>query len=115
LFVIPEERTPPAELLACARHVAEAEPLPDFIDAVVDPRANALACCAARAHPRLPGGTSQEREALCSTALEDGPDALNNAQRLLLLNDPLLMSRLHFEVWASPKAHAGWRARTLAG
>lgn len=114
LFLIPEERTPPVELQACTQHVAEAAPLPDFIDAVVDPRMNALACCAARPHPGLPSRVKEQRDELRKNALVVGPDALGNAQRLLLLDDPLQLSRLHFEVWASPSANPAWRARVLA-
>lgn len=114
LFLIPEEREAPTELADCTRYAAEAAPLPDFVDAVVDPLANALVCCAARAHPALPESARAQREALRKTALESGAEGLSEAQRLTLLSDPLALSRLHFDVWTSPGAHASWQARIAA-
>ncbi|GIZ51594.1 glucans biosynthesis glucosyltransferase MdoH [Noviherbaspirillum aridicola] len=113
LFLIPEERTPAPELLACAKHVAATPPLGGFVDAIVDPKVNALACCAARHRRRLPDNTAKEREALHRTALTGGPEALGNAERLIVLDDPVLLSRLHLEVWSSPHAHPVWRERVL--
>ena len=111
LFAIPEELETPPELVATRAYADTSSGTPDFIEAVVDPLTNALVCAAARPHPGLPANARRERIALMRTALRLGPSALNQAQRHILLDDPLAMSRLHFEVWASDHVHADWRNR----
>jgi membrane glycosyltransferase len=51
LFVIPEEADPPRELRTVRAHTEWAGKAPGFVDAVVDPELNAVACAAAPAHP----------------------------------------------------------------
>ena len=109
LFVIPEESAPPVELRACGAYHRAAGAPADFIDAVVDPVLNALACAAATARPALPAASKAARAALAHTALRAGPGALDEAQRTMLLNDPLLLSQLHFDVWAEGHAHPSYR------
>jgi len=111
LFAIPEELETPPELVATRAYTGTSAGTADFIDAVVDPLTNALACAAARPHPDLPLNAHRERDALVRTALRLGPSALDKAQRHILLDDPLAMSRLHFEVWTSDHVHADWRNR----
>jgi membrane glycosyltransferase len=48
---------------------------------------------------------------LAQSALQIGLDALTEAQKKVILDDPLLLSRLHFDVWASQHAPPGWRER----
>lgn len=36
------------------------------------------------------------------------PDKLNRDCRLTLLSDPVIMSRLHYCVWAMPEKYASW-------
>lgn len=109
LFLIPEEAAPPPELKATAAYVEAAPALAGFIDAVVDPGLNALACRAARPHPRLPPAALAARRDLAQTVLRQGPAALDEQQKNLILGDPLLLSQLHFAVWTSPQAHILWR------
>ena len=109
LFLIPEESRPPPELQRL-ESLLRIPPPPSagWVDAVVDPLANAIACAAARER-RGPGAETQRRQ-LVETALKDGPAALSPSQRLALLDDWQVLSALHFEVWSSPNAHADWRA-----
>jgi membrane glycosyltransferase len=109
LFEIPEEAEPPPELRATAAYVENASRAADFTDAVVDPVVNALACAAGHAHPCLPQAVLTAHQKLVQTALCQGPAALTEPQKNLLLAEPLLLSQLHFEVWASPQAHILWR------
>lgn len=109
LFVIPEEAHPPRELVDTQRHVAEAGPEPKFIDAVVDPVTNALMCATATTRLVQPAATQRQHAVLVQQALTSGPDALNPKQKLLLLNDPLALSRLHQSVWSSSLADDGWK------
>jgi membrane glycosyltransferase len=113
LFLIPEEAEPPQELQATFGYARITRRLPDFVDAIVDPFVNALACAVARPRP-LPPHTRAARVALGKKALQLGPDALNDQQRNTLLNDPLLLSQLHLDVWTSADAHLQWQQRIQA-
>lgn len=110
LLVIPEEGDPPAELLDTARYNAAQEPLADFADAVLDPAINALVCATGRPRPFQPP-SAREKRWLPAVAVR-GLDALDDVDRNLLLNDPLLLSRLHLHAWAVPP---GWIDRTGSG
>ena len=105
---IPEETSPPDELCRLQAHLRRAAPLPGFAEAVVDPLAHALACASANARRSQPVALGESRQQLIQQAVASGPDALGNAQRVALLGDPLALSRLHFQVWASPQAHPSW-------
>jgi membrane glycosyltransferase len=111
LFAIPEELQPPPELTATGAYADMPGCTPDFIDAVVDPSLNALVCAAGRPRPALPARTRRERTALVRTALRAGPGVLDDAQRRLLLDDPLAMSQLHLEMRATAFVHPGWTQR----
>jgi membrane glycosyltransferase len=112
LFLIPEELEQPLELRATDEHLAASQPAPNFADAVVDPQLNALLCACASARPGLPATTRAQHARLADVALEQGAAALTPAQANLLLQDPLALARLHFDVWSAPQAHATWRALT---
>jgi membrane glycosyltransferase len=110
LFLIPEEKSPPRELLETVAHLAAAAPERGFVDAVVDPTYNALICAVGRAHPRRPAASVGARLAMVRKALREGPLGLTERQRTTLLDDPQLLSALHFDVWHSAHAHPAWRA-----
>lgn len=112
LFVIPEELNPPPEIRSMMRSVRNAVPGPGFVDAVVDPLVNALACAAGTA--RATRARSGNDERLVRTALVAGPNALTEAQKNLLLGNALALSRLHGLVWSSEEAHPVWRRETIA-
>ena len=82
---------------------------PGFLEAVVDPHINALACAAL---PRA--GQSSDRVGTrhlrtIAIAIERGPDALTEGQKLLVLTDPVALAQLHRHVATSPTAHPAWR------
>jgi len=108
LFVIPEELDPPEELREAHAVKPAAAPLPGFAEAVVDPLTNALACASGVARLGQPEALRRERDRLIDRALKQGPDALQPRQKLLLLSDPIALSRLHFEVWTRKGAFAAW-------
>ncbi|HKW81366.1 MAG TPA: glucans biosynthesis glucosyltransferase MdoH, partial [Casimicrobiaceae bacterium] len=109
LFLIPEEAHPPEEIRAMMEGVAKAQASPGFVDAVVDPVTNALACAAAVARFTRTAAVRNERLQSIDQAVTGGPGALSAAARLRLLGDPIALSRLHWRVWTSPEAHATWR------
>lgn len=115
LFVIPEEVDLPPELAATTVYNDSGQRLADFNDAVVDPVANALACAAVTARPRAPAATVAARAELVGNALRGGPDSLSPRQKNALLDDPLMLSQLHFEIWTSMSANRRWRALLASG
>jgi membrane glycosyltransferase len=108
LFVIPEEANPPEELRRMQSHLLRAAPLPGFIEAVVDPLVHALACASGNMRRSQSPALLESRQVLINEAVSGGPEALSNAQKAALLGDPLALSRLHFQVWATPNAHPAW-------
>jgi membrane glycosyltransferase len=111
LFVIPDEADPPRELRTVRTHAeCPGKATPGFVDAVVDPELNALACAVAP----YPGSSSDRvharRSRTIATAIEGGPNALSDRQKRYVLMDPIVLSQLHLQVSASPAAHPAWRA-----
>jgi membrane glycosyltransferase len=113
-FVIPEEADPPIELRAMNEHLRRAVPAPGFVEAVVDPLANALACASASVRQSQPEALREPALRLVLDAARSGPAALSPKQKSALLGDAPALSRLHFQVWASPQAHPSWFGREPA-
>ncbi|MBU4609093.1 glucans biosynthesis glucosyltransferase MdoH [Achromobacter sp. GG226] len=110
LFRIPEETEPPRELRATSRYVRfnHSQPQPGFHDAIVDPVSNALACAMATARHRPVPLIETAREHAVRQALDGGPDSLSQAARIKLLDDPVVLARLHRDVWSDPARRASW-------
>jgi membrane glycosyltransferase len=107
-FLIPEESTPPKELRALRRTLNRAPALSGFVDAAADPLANAVACALAVARAMHAPARRRERQQLVHEAAVNGPESLTDGKKTWLLNDPVALSRLHAEIWASPGAHTQW-------
>jgi membrane glycosyltransferase len=86
----------------------QAAPVSGFVQAVVDPVTNALACASGAARLRPSDAIRNERGRLVQAALVKGPKALSAREQMTLLNDPLALSRLHFQVWVAPEAAPVW-------
>jgi len=110
LFVIPEEVDAPRELRDTVTHLNATAPLPGFVDAVVDPAVNALVCAGAHGHPRMPDLSRAAGDSLVLQALRRGPAVLTERQKHTLLDDPRLLSALHYAVWSQPTRHSSWLA-----
>jgi membrane glycosyltransferase len=117
LFRIPEETQPPAELLATRRYTAQnrsVHHIPAFEDAVIDPAVNALACAVATARHQPNALNEAHRQEQVERAMEYGLDALGEAQKIKLLDDPVVLSRVHGAMWRSREDHAvSLRERTV--
>ncbi|MGS0740765.1 glucans biosynthesis glucosyltransferase MdoH [Glaciimonas sp. GG7] len=113
LFVIPEEVNLPPELAATTAYNAAGRRLAGFVEAVVDPTINALVCAAVTARPNIPAASLAAHAALVQCALLEGPAGLSPRQKSALLDDPLMLSQLHFAVWSSLNAHRQWRERIV--
>jgi membrane glycosyltransferase len=107
LFLIPEESEPPAELRRAGAPAEHPGGPRRFVDVVVDPLANAIACAASAQRGRRAGAPASRERAIVA-AVERGPDVLTDRQKLDVLTDPVALSHLHFQVWTSPAAHATW-------
>lgn len=108
LFLIPEEKQPPIELSETVRYVKTAEEEADFVQAVVEPRFNAIVCATGKLHPHRSQLAQAMRANLVQTALLSGPSALADVQKNGLLSDPVFLSHLHLDVWTSDDAHPHW-------
>jgi membrane glycosyltransferase len=109
LFLIPEESWPPLEIRLTRRYLKHTKPMPTFLDAVVDPLINAIACSSAVARPRSAGALNPEQSERVKNALVGGPCALSATDEAMLLDDPVALSCLHFQVWAAADAHPSWK------
>jgi membrane glycosyltransferase len=109
LFLIPEESWPPLEIRMMNRYLRRVPPAPSFVDAVVDPVINAVACATAGARHEPMTAPSPARMEITQRAVAGGPQSLTGSEQALLLDDPRALSFLHFEVWVSGEAHPAWR------
>jgi membrane glycosyltransferase len=119
LFCIPEETAPPPELrdlhafhetaLALGRALPHAE-RDGFVRVVVDPLVNALHRALLGRRRSLRPEIRAHRAALLTRALAEGPAALADRDRRILLHDPDAIDALHERVWAlgSDAAAARW-------
>lgn len=112
LFVIPEEVDLPPELAATTAYNEAGKRLAGFNEAVIDPTMNALVCAAVTARPHGPASSLVAHAELLQSALSAGPNSLSSSEKSALLDNPLILSRLHFLVWSSPNAHRHWREMT---
>jgi membrane glycosyltransferase len=115
LLTIPEETAPPDELQALRAGPVRTGSWPGFIDAVVNPRVNAIACAVSCSYPRLSPRAQARRQRAVAAAVKAGPRELTDPQKLFFLMDALALSQLHFEIWTSPTAHPTWLAACLPG
>jgi membrane glycosyltransferase len=119
MFLIPEEYSPPQELVSTDTYTQEnrSQALHQgFVRAVVDPRQNALACALATARHGQAQPVEAMREVMVNKALGGGPEALDGNARLYLLSDPVALSRLHEQVWERHDEAwlSAWRALVAA-
>jgi membrane glycosyltransferase len=115
LLRVPEETSPPPELVELAEGLRAAEEareaLPPlqrdgFIRAAVDPTVNALHRALRGIRRSFKPSIRQQRRALLERALAEGPDALDAGEKRVLLSDAELMGTLHRQVWQLPEPRA---------
>lgn len=111
LFLIPEEYTPPAEMVATERYVEQNSQRAlnnGFIHAVFDPRYNALAMGMATARHLVRPAIEKARQARLDKALSCAPNMLNMNEKLNLLSDPVALARLHYHLWNEGENYPQW-------
>jgi membrane glycosyltransferase len=110
LFLIPEESMTPRELRRMRAHVRQAPPTPGFVDAVIDPLHNAMACASDITRSRHSESVRAANRKLAERALAHGAAALDSNEKNALLADAVTLSRLHFDTWDAAGAHPTWKA-----
>ncbi|MDU5686899.1 MAG: glucan biosynthesis glucosyltransferase H, partial [Kluyvera cryocrescens] len=111
LFLIPEEYNTPKVLADTESYLKlNRERILDdgFMHAVFNPAFNALATAMATARHRSSHVLEIARDRHVEQALNDMPEKLNRDRRLVLLSDPVTLSRLHYRVWAAPEKYSSW-------
>jgi len=109
LFRIPEETQPPTELQATRRYTAQnrAVPhIPRFEDAVANPTVNALACAMATGRHQPNALNEAQRQQQVDRVLDLGVEVLTEPQKIKLLDDPVVLARVHAGIWESQADHA---------
>jgi membrane glycosyltransferase len=114
LLCIPEESDPPDELRRVQIHADRANTALGFLDAVVHPGVNAMACALARARVKSSSSQERRRDRVLGEALIGGPRVLSDPAKIFLLTDAIALSQLHLQVWTSPAAHPDWLVATRA-
>ncbi len=91
-------------------YVRQAPPAPGFVDAVIDPLHNAMACASDIARTRHSDAVRKKHRQLADRALAHGPSALDTHEKNALLTDAVALSHLHYGAWAADGAHPDWKA-----
>ncbi|OLO04356.1 MULTISPECIES: glucans biosynthesis glucosyltransferase MdoH [Salinicola] len=116
LFRIPEETHPPRVLRRMVRYLGRmnaAAPTPNFIQVVVDPVSNALATALGTSRHAQAAPLKRRRHERVTRAVTQGPASMNNLERLAFLDDPVMLSQLHWRVWEDGDAHRSWHQHGL--
>lgn len=111
LFLIPEEYSPPIEMVETERYVEQSNQREldnGFIHAVFDPRYNALATGMATARHLIHPAIERARHARLEKALSCAPNQLTMNEKLNLLSDPVALARLHYHLWNAKEHYSQW-------
>ena len=111
LFRIPEETQPPRVLRRMVRllsHMNTGMAAPSFAQMVVDPVPNALATALGTSRHTDAEPIRQRRAERVARGVRMGPAAMSKLERLDFLDDPVMMSQLHYHIWEDSKAHHSW-------
>ncbi|BBI59540.1 hypothetical protein HSBAA_08460 [Vreelandella sulfidaeris] len=82
---------------------------------MVDPVPNALATALGTSRHNDVEPIRQRRDERVARAVAEGPAGMNSRERLDFLDDPVMMSQLHYRVWVDSRAHHSWFDLGLPG
>ena len=111
LFCIPEETRPARALRRTWRYTRRARAgaaAPTFAQSVANPQVNALICAMGTARHKPSDAIEINRQSLVRQALVSGPARLDRAIVLQILDDPIMLSRLHYRVWEEGEKYPAW-------
>ena len=114
LFLIPEETQMPPVLRRLRRYLRLSPLAPDFIDAVVDPLDNAIACASDGARAHFSDAVARAHQVLIERAIAAGPAILRTQDENALLGDAVALSRLHYAIWTRDDIAPAWQQARLA-
>jgi len=118
LFRIPEETQPPRVLrrmVSLLTRMNTGMTAPSFAQVVVDPVPNALATALGTSRHTDAEPLRLRRAERVYRALSMGPAGMSRLERLDFLDDPVMMSQLHYRVWVDSRAHHSWFDLGLPG
>lgn len=118
LFRIPEETQPPRVLrrmVSLLSRMNTGMSAPSFAQVVVDPVPNALATALGTSRHTEVEPIRQRRVERVSRAARIGPVEMGRLERLDFLDDPVMMSQLHYHIWNDSKVHHSWFELGLPG
>jgi membrane glycosyltransferase len=111
LFLIPEESSPPQELVDTDRYLQlnrERVLENGFMHALFHPAFNALATALATSRHRQSQLLDYARDRRVDQALSDAPEKLSRDQRLQLISDPVVLARVHTRLWENAEKYHQW-------
>ena len=119
LFRTPDEVAPDFILQRFEENYAELQRHPCistrdlFIRVVVDPLAFRQHMTYIPQRSNVPASSRQQRAEWLTRLLADGPSAISNSERLVILEDADLLTQLHTQVWQLPEHqfHEQWMSK----
>ncbi|MGJ8513177.1 glucans biosynthesis glucosyltransferase MdoH [Carnimonas bestiolae] len=111
LFLTPDEAHPARVLRRTWKfnHIGRERGLgPSFVDSVVAPVANAVACAMGFARHRESELLDARRQEIVRQALAAGPERFPAPLKVAVLDDPVMLSRLHYVVWSRRDKYPSW-------
>lgn len=119
LFRIPDETRPPDVLIYFERFYPQLLDMPclasqdPFVTVIVDPVAHRQHLAYVPYRKQVPENVRIKRNDIAERLMKGGPDAIDAAERMIVLEDPMLLCRLHSQVWQLPegKFKREWMSR----
>ena len=119
LFRTPDEVAPDFILQRFEENYAELQRHPCistrdlFIRVVVDPLAFRQHMTYIPQRSNVPASSRQQRAEWLARLLAEGPSAISNSERLVILEDADLLTQLHTQVWQLPEHqfHEQWMSK----
>lgn len=111
LFIIPEEYQTPKELVDTDNYFAHnrLHALEQgFLQAMFNPRLNALAMAMATARHLQNAALDHARDRLIDQVMSESPEKLSADKRLILISDPVLLARIHYRLWVNADKYQHW-------
>jgi len=119
LFRIPDEVKSPDVLVYFDRFYPEMLEMPciasrdPFVKVIVDPVAHRKHLAYVPYRKQVSENTKSQHDDIAARLMKDGPDAIDGTEKMLVLEDPMLLCRLHALVWQLPesKFNEEWMSR----
>lgn len=119
LFKIPDEDKSPDVLVYFDRFYSEMLEMPciaspdPFVKVIVDPVAHRKHLAYVPYRKQVSENAKTQHDDIADRLIKGGPDAIDGVEKMLVLEDPMLLCRLHALVWQLPesKFNEEWMSR----